>query len=738
MKMHNRILAALLCALMLIGVLPSGQFAVKTSAAQNSGFSISDVSVDGKTATAVITNDEACRLVVALYDPGTGKMLASGITSVAKNAGTAQVSFAVSSMPQYFVIKAFALDGNMGALCAKFESRLYTKELENFRKVTFFVYTPENGERVAVAGASVTSPDGYCDNAGGGEVDNRTAKTGESGDAVLYFAPGRHTITAGAPGYFQTTAEFTVEQSGQTVDVRLLKNASSDTGEAPSSSDGTGCDDGWIDRKHFNFGSYPQTDVTASMGSVLDSQEANWKSYGFYSGTGKSTDGNMTAGDYMLYCDVTYGEEKYRGVTFSTYRPSVTGYKTMSTPDYSHQNDNGYTCGNVYWFKYEPVEWRVINSQTGLVISETIIDSIPYSNYVKKGNDGNYYNDKGACITDWETSSLKAWLNDDFYRTAFTAEEQNEIIAGENGSIFVLTEQEATNPVYFTSAFPRGADGSDYAECLGLNTKNMACPEWRLRSPGISSLYTCAVLNDGGLDEQCSAGLTGTGVRPSFKINMTSLGTQPSRARQATVGSGVFDYSFSGCIPGNEYILLNVTGYGNGFTLSTDNLEYIDQITAGTDGKVSGSFNPRKTYPGSTTLLTGDFGNGVETKKLTVTEETTVTPDPVIPDLKIVNYKSTLQADYKSKLIFHTNIEAPDGYWIVWSTGDVGSTCTIDCAENGEYKIKADLVRISDNKIVKSTPTETVSVNTGLFAKIIAFFRQIFKILPVYENNIKQ
>ena len=65
MKMHNRILAALLCALMLIGVLPSGQFAVKTSAAQNSGFSISDVSVDGKTATAVITNDEACRLVVA-------------------------------------------------------------------------------------------------------------------------------------------------------------------------------------------------------------------------------------------------------------------------------------------------------------------------------------------------------------------------------------------------------------------------------------------------------------------------------------------------------------------------------------------------------------------------------------------------------------------------------------------------------------------------------------------------
>ena len=135
------------------------------------------------------------------------------------------------------------------------------------------------------------------------------------------------------------------------------------------------------------------------------------------------------------------------------------------------------------------------------------------------------------------------------------------------------------------------------------------------------------------------------------------------------------------------------------------------------------------------TLLIGKFGSSVSAKKLTVTEETTGTPDPVIPDINIKNYKSSLSVDYKAKLIFHTDIEAPKGYKIVWSTGDEGSTCTINQATNSEYKIKADLIRISDNKVVKSTKEETVTVNTGFFAKIIAFFRGLFNSLPVYEDN---
>ena len=147
---------------------------------------------------------------------------------------------------------------------------------------------------------------------------------------------------------------------------------------------------------------------------------------------------------------------------------------------------------------------------------------------------------------------------------------------------------------------------------------------------------------------------------------------------------------------------------------------------------------PRKAVSGSTTLLIGNFGNGTEARKLTVTEETTGTPDPVIPDINIKNYKSSLSVDYKAKLVFHTDIEAPAGYKVVWSNGNEGSTCTINQATDSEYRIFANLVRISDNAVVKTTQTETVKVNTGFFAKLIAFFRGLFNSLPVYEDNNKK
>ena len=88
--------------------------------------------------------------------------------------------------------------------------------------------------------------------------------------------------------------------------------------------------------------------------------------------------------------------------------------------------------------------------------------------------------------------------------------------------------------------------------------------------------------------------------------------------------------------------------------------------------------------------------------------------------------------------MFHTDADAPEGYMIIWSTGASGSTCTIDSAVNGEYRIRADLVRTADNVVVSSSKEETVTVNTGFFAKIIAFFRQLFGALPVYEDNIRK
>ena len=570
------------------------------------------------------------------------------------------------------------------------------------------------------------------------------------------------------------TMQVGVSDPTETVD----PNTPVDPDPNVGSSDGTGSNDGIESATIIRFGSYPQSRVTdTSTISTLNSKASGWKSYNYYEGDGSY--GSMHSSDYMRYCDVKYGNNKYRGVIFDTYRPYWTE-DASTTSCGTYQDDNGYTYGTVYWFKYEPLRWRILDASTGLVMCETIIDSQPYNNYIiSSGTDshGNtaYWGNSAQTYyaSDYANSSIRKWLTEDFYATAFSSTQQSKIktttlnndgyytLTGTTGyedydsvatsdKIFLLSYDEVLNSSYGFSTgtgsdSARQAKGSDYAKCQGLYVYNSSgssydgCSNWRLRSPGYGSDGACYVGLGGFVYSYFYyASVTGDGVRPALKLNLSSLGTQSTISTQAVSGTGIFDYSYSACEAGGEYILLNVTGYGNDFVLKSSNLEYIDQLTADASGKVSGKFMPRKAVSGSTTLLIGNFGNGTEARKLTVTEETTGTPDPVIPDINIKNYKSSISVDYKAKLVFHTDIEAPAGHKIVWSNGDEGSTCTIDQAVNGEYKIKADLVRISDNKVIKSTQVEVVKVNTGFFAKIIAFFRGLFNVLPIYEDNSKK
>ena len=95
------------------------------------------------------------------------------------------------------------------------------------------------------------------------------------------------------------------------------------------------------------FGSYPQTDVTSTMGSELTAAAPDtndWISYNYYYGDEQS--------DYMKYYDLTYKGSRYRGVYFTKLRP----YRWNKTEGF---NQYGYSTNNVYWFKYDPLVWRI-------------------------------------------------------------------------------------------------------------------------------------------------------------------------------------------------------------------------------------------------------------------------------------------------------------------------------------------------------------------------------------------
>ena len=434
-----------------------------------------------------------------------------------------------------------------------------------------------------------------------------------------------------------------------------------------SASDGTGSNDSVFTGTEatgtiINFGSYPQSRVNDAVTiNNLDGVTKNWKSYNYYSGTGDYDDGNMEPSDYMKYADIKLGGNKYRAVTFSGYRPIYTG-DTLSRFNSFHE-DNGYFRNNVYYFKYEPLKWRVLDASTGLVVCDSIIDSQPYNNYILNV-DFEWWgdSDRKHYASNWEYSSLRAWLNDDFYNTAFSKMQQDRIkeLTRENKSTYdskydsnptldkitLLSYDDVWNKNYgFNSSSSaddtaRQRKGTDYAKCQGLSYGGTSW--WWLRSPYYSHSAS-AVGGDGWADSYGSVDGTNEGVVPALNLNQSEIGTSSitsgeiaaeevtdenalstSRAAQTVYAPHANgEFTLGSAVDGNRYMVYGVTDYSDGFTLTSDNLVYIDQ-SEGKDGKVTLTYKPSRTDK-ATVIVVGDFGSGIEARIVELKTGYTVT-----------------------------------------------------------------------------------------------------------------
>lgn len=438
-----------------------------------------------------------------------------------------------------------------------------------------------------------------------------------------------------------------------------------------STSDGTGSNDSVFTGTEatgtvINFGSYPQSKVTDSATlKKLDNASKQWESYEYYSGTGDLDDSNMEPSDYMKYADIKLGGNKYRAVTFSEYRPYWTGY--TSTSNSSSQDDNGYYTNNVYYFKYEPLKWRVLDAVTGLVVCDSIIDSQAYNNYILYSG-SEYWGDSEQTYyaSNWEYSSLREWLNNDFYNTAFSKTQQDRIkeLTRENESTYsskydsnptsdkitLLSYNDVLNTSYGFSSSSGAYDtarqrkGTDYAKCQGLwvSSSYRGTSWWRLRSPNYSSDASGVGYGARAGDTYAVNGADG-GVVPALNLTQSKIGTssitsgeiaaeevtdenapRTSRAAQtvfAPLANG--EFTLGSAVDGNRYMVYGVTDYSDGFTLTSDNLVYIDQ-SEGKDGKVTLTYKPSRTDK-ATVIVVGDFGSGIEAKKVELKTGYTVT-----------------------------------------------------------------------------------------------------------------
>ncbi len=299
------------------------------------------------------------------------------------------------------------------------------------------------------------------------------------------------------------------------------------------------------------FGSYPQSEVTNSTltsalnnlaGSLPTSSNAQaWTSYGYYV--------NGSVSNYMWYIDIEYAGETYRGVYFTSYRPYYTGNSSSASNTY--QDDNGYTTSNVYWFRYEPIKWRILTEENGkaMLLCEMLIDSQEYYNSTSNRTvDG-----KTVYANNYEYSNIRAWLNDNFYNTAFN-DLQKQIIqlttvdnsaasttdTGGNITqatsyackntedyIFLLSEKEVTTAAYGFASYntddtARQKKTTDYAKCQGAYTATGSYAGngwWWLRSPYYYYSYiACDVDFNGYADFNYIVYYTLVGVCPALWI----------------------------------------------------------------------------------------------------------------------------------------------------------------------------------------------------------------------------
>ena len=200
------------------------------------------------------------------------------------------------------------------------------------------------------------------------------------------------------------------------------------------------------------FGSYPQSEVTNLETRNILNERALALSI-------PDASQLPTLKEYIVV-DLIYHGEQYRGL-YASYPSNAA----------------------VYWFRYEPLKWRILENTDGtaLILCENIIDGKQF--YPTDSDHPQYSN-----------STVRTWLNESFYETSFDTL-QESIIAETlvdgtmSDNIFLLSKNEVGNDAYGFSSTARyhkdsnrQKQSTDYGKINGVITNNNGTAEWWLRS----------------------------------------------------------------------------------------------------------------------------------------------------------------------------------------------------------------------------------------------------------------
>lgn len=254
------------------------------------------------------------------------------------------------------------------------------------------------------------------------------------------------------------------------------------------------------DGDYIEFGSYPQTIKAdnVTVGTVANEQ-------GYYTGS-----------DGELYAKVVV----------------VNRYSSR----YKFSNDQTVTYGNTYYFKVEPIRWRILSESDGkaLILCDSIIANKRFD------DESNNY----------KQSEIREWLNNEFLSTAFSEMERALInvvtvdnSAAEGGDTrdkaFLLSYSDVNNAEYgflsvrydednFVSDEKKQMLTSDYSRATGAGMSTSSDyygnGQWWLGPPDSSYSYYAGYVDINGYvyDDYhgCSVYATDNGVVPALQIQL--------------------------------------------------------------------------------------------------------------------------------------------------------------------------------------------------------------------------
>lgn len=225
--------------------------------------------------------------------------------------------------------------------------------------------------------------------------------------------------------------------------------------------------------------------------------------------------------------------------------------KVTATPyDSDYEFDNGTTIvrGTTYWFKCEPITWNILSSNGGdyYLVSSVLLDKYCYH----KSTTIRTIDGKAVYANNYKHSDIRAWLNNDFYNSAFalndsfiqattvdngasTTDSTSNSYACDNtqDKVLLLSYKDYTKPSYgflrsTGETSTRSCRTTDWSRARGVfyhtdSDKYQYNGFYWTRSPHSEhSNYVSGVMFYGSLDNRCYVCDAFYGVRPTLGIHI--------------------------------------------------------------------------------------------------------------------------------------------------------------------------------------------------------------------------